>query len=79
MSRLHSAAQSAAPKFHLGQQVWFVRGRGCALQPRNANVGSYGRVDEIVRLKGCARPIYVVRCRGIADTVDEECLQASPI
>ena len=82
---LHSTAQSgpvkrwAAPKFAIGQTVWFVRGPGAALQPRNANIGSYGRVDEIVHLKGCNRPIYVVRCRGIADTVDEVCLEAGPV
>ena len=80
---LHSTAQfgpglRAPARFKVGQTVWFVKGPGNALQPRNANIGSYGRVDEVVWLKGCQRPIYVVRCRGIADTVDETCLQRSP-
>lgn len=64
---LHSPA-----KYALGQRVWFVSGRGKALQPKPHHLGQYGRVDGMQYIGNCW--VYEVRCRGHLDVVDEECL-----
>lgn len=79
---LHSPAKSAhatreRPRFSMGQRVWFVKGPGRALQPHPYHIGQYGRVDAMQFIGDSW--VYIVRCRGKADTVDECCLVANPI
>lgn len=71
---LHSQAKivPVPPKYAHGQRVWFVSGRGKALQPKPQHLGQYGRVDAIEYIGDGW--VYSVRCRGVLDVVDEECL-----